>query len=110
MISGGVLTKTATRLAASASRDQIGQRVGTWTPGGTFRCDFRDLSANESTLADGIAVRRSFELRARWQSVAQIGLNEADRLQVNGRILRINSIRNLGEKGRAAVIACEEID
>lgn len=110
MISGGVLRFTATRLAASNSRDQIGLRVDSWNASGTFRCDLRNDSASESTLADGIAVRRMYEIRARWTQVANIGLTEADRLTVRGRTLRINSIRNLAERDRVAVIMAEEID
>jgi head-tail adaptor len=110
MISGGVLRFTATRLAASTGRDQIGLRTDTWTESGTFRCDVRNDSASESTLADGVAVRRMYEIRARWRQVQNIELTEADRLTVRGRTLRINSIRNLGERDRVAVIMAEEVN
>lgn len=110
MISGGVLTHKATRLIASNSRDQIGLRTDTWTTGKSFRCDLRNDSSNEQTLSDGIVVRRAYEVRARWQAVANAGLTEVDRLSVGGRTLRITAIRNLGEKDRVAVISAEEID
>lgn len=110
MISGGVLHFKATRLSASNSRDQIGLRSDTWNSGGTFRCDLRNDSTTESQMADGIAVRRSYEIRARWLAVQKVGLTEVDRLQVRGKTLRINSIRNLAESDMVAVISCEEID
>lgn len=110
MISGGVLMFRATRLAASSGRDQIGLRTDTWTSSGSFRVDMRSDSANEQTRADGIAVRRAYELRARWQDIARVGLSEVDRLSVRGKTLRIGAIRNLGEKDRVAVISAEEVD
>ena len=110
MISGGVLTNKATRLIASSSRDQIGLRSDIWTTGESFRCDLRNDSSNEQTLADGIAVRRAYEIRARWKAVENSGLTEVDRLSVNGRVLRITAIRDMAEKHRVAIISAEEID
>ena len=110
MISGGVLQFTATRLAASASRDQIGLRTDTWSAGKSFRVDMRSDSANEQQRADGITVRRAYELRARWQDIARVGLSEVDRISCRGKTLRIGAIRNLGERDRVAVISAEEVD
>jgi head-tail adaptor len=110
MISGGVLTHKATRLIASSSRDQIGLRADTWNTGASFRCDLRNDSSNEQTLADGIAVRRAYEVRARWRAVQNAGLTEVDRLSIDGRVLRITAIRDMGEKHRVAIISAEEID
>jgi len=110
MISGGVLQFKATRLAASQSQDALGMRTDVWDAAGTFRCDLRNDSTTEQQYADGVAVRRTCEVRARWQAVQGVGLTEVDRLDVRGRILRVQSIRNLDAADRVAVILCEEID
>jgi head-tail adaptor len=110
MISGGRLRWTATRLAASTAQDALGMRGATFSAGGTFRCDLREDSASEQQYADGVAVVRNCEVRARWQAVQNSGLTELDRLSVRGRTLRIDSIRNLDERDRVAVIACTEVD
>jgi head-tail adaptor len=99
----------ATRLAASTAQDALGMRVNAWTEAGSFPCELRNDSTTESSYADGVAVRRMFEVRARWQAVANTGLTEVDRLQVGNRTLRITGIRNIDEMDRAAVISCEEI-
>lgn len=109
MISAGLLRWTATVLQASASQDALGLRADTWTAGASFRCDLRDLSASEQPYADGVAVRHTCEVRARWPAVAASGLTAVDRLQVRGRTFRVNSIRNLDEADRVAVIDCEEV-
>jgi len=110
MISGGVLRWTATATQPTAAVDGIGMRGTTWTTLGTFRCDMREDSAQEQPYADGIAVVRNVEVRARWQAVQGIGLTELCRLTVRGRTLRINSIRNLYESDREAVIQCTEVN
>ena len=110
MMSGGLLKYTATRMAKSETRDTLGQRVDTWTASGTFRCDLREQSATEQTYADGVAVVRNCEVRARWSAVQGIGLTETDRITVRSRNLRINYIQNLEEADRVAVISCTEVN
>ena len=110
MISGGVLRWTAAATQPSATLDAIGMRTTTWTALGSFRCDMREDSAGEQSYADGVAVIRNVEIRARWQAVQGIGLTELCRLTVRGRTLRINSIRNLDEADRVAVIQCTEVN
>jgi hypothetical protein len=51
----------------------------------------------------------NWEVRLRWPNVARVGLTELDRLVVRGKTLRINSIINLDEKDRVAVISCSEV-
>jgi head-tail adaptor len=109
MISAGLLRWTATMLAASTSQDTLGLRSDTFTTGGTFRCDMRNQSAQEQAYADGVAVRRTWELRARWQRIENLGLTEVDRISVDGRTLKITSIINLDGADRVAVIQCEEV-
>lgn len=110
MISGGVLKRTATRLEQTTTADALGIKGNTWTAAGTFRCDLREQTATEGAYADGVAVIRSVELRARWDSVQGVGLTELDRISVRGRTLKINGIRNLEEADRVAVIDCTEVD
>jgi head-tail adaptor len=110
MISGGVLRWTATASEPSTTLDALGMRTTTWTDIGTFRCDMREQSAAEQAYADGVAVVRNVEIRARWQAVENIGLREVCRLTVRGRTLRIVSIQNLDESDRVAVIQCAEVN
>ena len=110
MIPGGRLKRLATRMQPSGTLDSLGMRGGTFTAAGTFWCDLREDSAAEQQYADGVAVVRSVELRARWQSIVNVGLTEIDRIDVRGRTLRINAIRNLDEADRVAVIDCTEVD
>jgi head-tail adaptor len=109
MISAGRLRFLAVLQKPSASRDSLGQRVDTWTGGAQFRCDLRSDSADERQYADGVAVIRQWEVRARWNTVESIGVAETDRLVVRGKTLRIRAINNLDEKDRVAVIDCEEV-
>jgi len=109
MISAGLLKSTALMLAASTAQDTLGLRSDTFTAGASFRCDLRPVSATEQQYADGVAVRRSWEVRARWQRIENIGLSEVDRIFVDGRTLRITSILNLDGADRVAVIQCEEV-
>lgn len=110
MISGGVLRWKATASQPSSTLDAIGMRTTTWTDIGTFRCDVREQSANEQSYADGVAVVRNVELRARWQQIQNIGLSEVCRISVRGRSLKINSIQNLDEADRHAIIQCTEVN
>jgi head-tail adaptor len=109
MISAGRLRFLATLQKPSASRDALGQRVDTWTSGAQFRCDLRSDSADERAYADGVAVIRQWEVRARWNTTRALGISETDRLLVRSKTLRIQSITNLDEKDRVAVISCEEV-
>ena len=109
MISGGRLRWTATRMAASSTRDGLGMRADAWTASGTFRADLRDSQGSELAYADGVAVRRSCEVRARWPAVVGVGLTEVDRLEIRGRTFRVQSIQNLDQADRVAVISCEEV-
>jgi hypothetical protein len=109
MISGGTTRTKFTRLAAPASTDAIGLRTANFTAAGVFWGGFRTDSVSEQQYADGVAVRRFCEIRARWLSIQQIGLTELDRLSVGARTLRITAIRNLDEADRVAIISAEEV-
>ena len=109
MISAGRLTWRATMLSASSSQDALGLRTDAFTSGASFPCDLRNQSATEQNYADGVAIRATWEVRARWRRIANIGLSAVDRLSVDGRTLRINSIVDLEGAHRVAVIQCEEV-
>lgn len=110
MISGGLLRWRAVQLIQSTTADALGIKTNTWADGAVFRVDMRESAASEQQYADGVAVVRSVEIRARWQAVENAGLTEANRLSVRGRTLKINAIRNLDERDRVAVIDCTEVD
>ena len=109
MISAGQLHWSATRLIASASRDALGMRTDSWTNGITFPVSMRQVTAAETQYADGVAVRRNCEVRARWPALVAAGVTEVDRLLVDGLTLRITSIIDLDEAGRVGVIQCEQV-
>jgi head-tail adaptor len=110
MISGGLLRFSALVQTPSSTLDSLGMRTATWTDGSRFRCDLRETSATEQGYADGVAVVRSIEVRARWQAVQNAALTEVCRIVVRGRTLKVNAIRNLDEADRVAVIDCTEVN
>ncbi len=106
MISAGLLKWNATRMSASNTQDALGLRSDSFTAAQTFRCDLRPTGSSESPYADGVVVRRNFEIRARWPRISSIGLKEIDRISVDGRTLRIHTITDLDGAQRVAVIQC----
>jgi hypothetical protein len=109
MISGGRLRWRATVRKASTIPDSLGRRSTTYSNGGFVRVDMRAPSASEQVYADGVAVIRNWEIRSRWADIGRVGLSEIDRLEVRGKTLRINSIINLDERDRVAVLDCSEV-
>lgn len=110
MISAGRLRFRALQLTPSATQDGLGLRQDSWSDGDAFWADLRSDAASEQPYADGVAVVRSWEVRARWNTVEAIGLNETHRILIRDKTLRIRGITNLDEADRVAVIACEEVD
>ena len=78
MISAGRLRFIATIETPSTTQDVLGMRPDAWTTGATFRADLRSDNGAEAQYADGVAVTRTYEVRARWQAIT--GLTEIDRL------------------------------
>jgi len=109
MISAGRLRFKALQLLPSTTQDGLGLRQDSWTDGDPFWADLRSDTADETTYADGVAVTRQWEVRARWNRIDEIGLDETNRILVRGRTLRIRGITNLDEADRVAVIRCEEV-
>jgi head-tail adaptor len=102
--------RTAQVLRASTSQDALGMRTDNWTSGPTFRCELRNASTTETPYADGVVVRRSWEVYARWNSILNASITEIDRLVVDGRTLRIGGIVNLGNEFYEGQILAEEIN
>jgi hypothetical protein len=95
-----------------ASFDNLGRRDGDFsTDAGTFRCSIADRGVSEVEWAEGTAVARTYEIRARWDAVQERNLTEIDRLFIEpGNILvRISGITNEGLADRVAVIEAVEI-
>lgn len=109
MISAGRLRFRALQQLPSSTQDGLGLRTDAWTDGESFWADLRSDTANEQPYADGVAVVRSWEVRARWNTVQAIGLDETNRISIRSKTLRIRGITNLDEADRVAVIACEEV-
>lgn len=109
MISAGRLRHRALQLLPSSTQDGLGLRTDAWTDGEAFWADLRSDTAQEQPYADGVAVVRQWEVRARWNKVEDIGLDETQRISIRGRTLRVRGITNLDEADRVAVIDCEEV-
>jgi head-tail adaptor len=109
MISAGRLRFVALQKLPPAAASSLGLRGATWTSGQYFRCDVRESSANEQAYADGVAVIRQYELRARWETAQSIGLTESQRIECRGKTYKIRAITNLDERDRVAVIDCEVV-
>lgn len=110
MISAGRLRFVALQKLPPSASSTLGLRGATWTDGAYFRCDVRENSASEQQYADGVAVVRQYELRARWNTAQMIGLNETQRVECRGKTYKIRSITNLDERDRVAVIECEVVE
>lgn len=95
---------------ASVRRDALGLREPAFTAGAFFRCELMPMSVIEQPYADGVIVKRSFEVRCRWQTLEMLGISEVDRIIVDGRTLRIQSIINRENDYKEAVILAEEIN
>lgn len=109
MISGGLLKQTAS-VDRIVSTDDLGHNARVWFTIGTFRCDLRDVGADERAYAQGVAIIRSYQVICRWLEVTRIGINETDRLLIGTKTLRINAIRNVDERNRRAEIDCTEVN
>jgi hypothetical protein len=109
MISAGRLRFVALQKIAPSASSTLGLRGTAWTDGQQFRVDVRENSAEEQQYADGVAVVRQYELRARWETATAIGLDETNRIECRGKTFRIRSISNLDERDRVAVISCEVV-
>ena len=116
MIGSGRLRFPAIVLQPSINEDDLGMRTGAFTDINKTRngnpslwVDLRTDSANEQQYADGIAVVRRAEIRCRWNSLQDWGINETYRLTVRGRTFRILGITNLDEADMVAVLECEEV-
>ncbi len=108
MISSG-LTRFAASVLRASTTDDLGLRSSSYSSVGSMRVDLRDQSANEQAYADGVQVIKQYEVRCRWPNIGRLSVTAADRLSVRGHTLRINSIRNLDEADRVAVIDCTEV-
>jgi len=95
---------------ASVRRDALGLREPAFTAGAYFRCELMPMSVIEQPYADGVIVKRTFEVRCRWQTVEMLGITEVDRIIVDGRTLRIQSIINRENDFKEAQILAEEIN
>jgi hypothetical protein len=110
-MNAGALQWTAT-VKRELSFDNLGRRDGDFnTTVGSFRCSIEDRGAQEVEWGDGTAVARTFEVRARWDSIKAHSLTETDRLVITpgNFTLRISGISNVGLADREAVIECMEI-
>lgn len=109
MISAGRLRFLALQKLPPSTASTLGLRGSTWTNGQYFRCDVRENSAIEQQYADGVAVVRQYEIRARWDTAKMIGLTELHRIECRDKTFKIRAITNLDEQDAVAVIDCEVV-
>lgn len=109
MIGAGMLRTRARVMRQDATRDELGRLADTWSGAGQFRCELRDLGGAEQTWGHGASVVRRFELRARWGTLSAIGVTERDRVIVDDRLLRIDSITDQFGRHVVGVLTCSEV-
>lgn len=109
MISAGQLRHRATVWRRSTATDAYGRREESYSAGPRVSCLLVDSGAVESEVSLGAAAVRRFVVRMRWETLRSIALTEADRLEVSGRTLRIESIVDASARRRRADIACVEV-
>jgi head-tail adaptor len=101
--------RKARALKASTSQDAMGMRTDNWVNGEHFRCELRNNSTVEMSYADGVIVRRTFEILMRWQTLVALAISEVDRITIDGMTLRIQSITNVAQGFMEASIIAEEV-
>ena len=105
----GKYWKKARALKASTTQDAMGMRTDNWVAGEYFRCELRNNSTIEMPYADGVIVRRTFEILMRWQTLKNLAISEVDRITVDGMTLRIQSITNVAMNSMQASIIAEDV-
>jgi head-tail adaptor len=91
VISAGQLRHRVTVYTASTDVDAYGQRSQTLTVGPTIYAEVRATGASEIGYGDGAAMRTQYQIRTRWRTGVNAGIDataqleyRGDRLQVQG--------------------------
>lgn len=109
MISAGRFRQPAEVLRAATTVDALGRRSTTYTNVGKVRVDVRPSQGSEQFYADGVSVVSFSEIRMRWPDVARLSITAVDRLLFRTKTLAIESIVNLENRDRVAVISAREV-
>lgn len=91
-ISGGQLRHRVQVLAPSSSVDSYGQRQQTLTQGVTLYAEVRAAGAAEATYGDGAAMRTLYQIRTRWRSGTNAGVNATSVLDYRGTRIQVTSV------------------
>jgi head-tail adaptor len=91
VISAGQLRHRVTVYTASTSVDAFGQRQQALAIGPTIYAEVRATGASETNYGDGAAMRTQYQIRTRWRTGTNAGIDatcqleyRGDRLQVQG--------------------------
>lgn len=91
-ISGGQLRHRVQVFTPSSSVDSYGQRSQTLTPGPTVYAEVRAAGAAEATYGDGAAMRTLYQIRTRWRSGTNAGIDATSVLDYRGTRIQVTSI------------------
>lgn len=85
--------------------DEGGTAVVTWTAVAEVWAAIRPTSGRERVDADRLTGHVTHEIRIRWRA----GVDATQRFRLGPRIFAINAARDLDERRRLLVCACEEV-
>ncbi len=90
--------------ALTVTEDAIGNQVEEWTKVADVWAAVEPLQGDEKLAAAYIQADTTHRVTIRYLA----GITPADRLLFDGRILEIESVRNLEERNRELVLMCKE--
>jgi head-tail adaptor len=89
LISAGQLRHRVKVLTASTSVDSYGQRSQTLTDGATIYAEVRATGASETSYGDGAAMRTTYQVRTRWRTGINAGIEATSVLEYRGDQLQV---------------------
>lgn len=109
MILAGMLRHRVVIQTPVATVDSVGRRSTSLVRGGTIAASVEAVGANESTYADGVALRTTYSIRVRAASAAKHGLNSSSVLEYGDRTLQVVGVVREREESDVLVITATEV-
>lgn len=109
VISAGQLRHRVKVLSPSTSVDAYGQRSQTLTQGPTIYAEVRAVGASETNYADGAAMRTQYQVRCRWHTGTQAGINALSVLEYRDTKLQVQSFHREREEEDVMLIDAVEV-
>jgi head-tail adaptor len=92
LISAGQLRHRVTVYTASSQVDGYGQRSQTLTLGPTIYAEVRATGASETSYGDGAALRTQYQIRTRWRTGINAGIDATSQLEYRGDRLQVQGL------------------